>query len=1196
MQNFLKKIWNIFKQKYGQILLGLLLLIVFIVSIKSGKYLLSNDNYSPELNPLMSTERYLQSPAWRGYRVLGFASDSEQADIFRSTMFAIGELFLPKWTLAQFYSLACLCIGVLSMATLVSYFIRDFVNTKNSGYVFFLSGLIYLSTLWTAWVFNFNMMPYIAQYGFLPLLLLAIYMYMKDLSYTRGFLLLLASIFFVSSSVIGTLFFVNLVLIGLAFIYFGWLHRVKIKGILKGFWLFILVQFFWLLPFMQYTVSTSGDVIGSYTNRSITANTIDLEKQMMTLPNSARMYTRLLGTVDNPDDNSYIFPASSLYMEYDFYKVVGLIPILLSIIGLVFTIFQKKYKLIPLWIILFGILFLLKNQNPPLGGIYLWLQETFGLFKQVFRWVSSKLGQQYVVILSMTGTIGFVLILNFLSSFFKNTKRYIFILFSLAIIILPLFFYSEYLFQGDLFTQRATVSLPEQYYDLKEYLKDDTLSRIYYAPPSNNGYFREYDWGFVGSQFISYIIPNPVMDMSLAIGSDVGEQAMWEIRNAYDSGDVKQFSEKLEKYDVEYVLVDKSLVKGRYGHSIDWEAMDSYVLNFEKVWSEDFLSLYKFERKDEKYVETLGSQSSLASGSFVRDFQKEPRLLPMNFDFNRANFSNGELVKNIEYSGNPTNLYSKISSSEINEAPIHVQQYNNKIRITPALPTLNDLENTSYKEFEIDSYEERIYIIGENVIDSSVLKEGINLTTKYGDISELYFVKKSSMNTTSYTTPFSNSSPGNCSGDEFTILPDIQKEYISSGFKITGHTDLPCVYQNIRLDKRITYVGSIDINWEPADNTVFGYCLYSSTQSKCLNSEKFFYSDKGYGVINTTIPVLIQGGDDLSLSLYALNHLGEKISLTVRDVKLNLSGEIEMLPLSEESVDTQQKVLELGDGKKTITVRIPILHGEGSYVYSQQFNEGAIWETNKAEDGLLTYDVSNDGGMKQKVQNQLLNQYKNIFNKTPVGKYLWYWEGENVENLPANLCLTYQGSDRCWIDDTFYDGQKKSVTQIFSSPQRDLGKLDASYNSMSFSNESENILNTFIVMKIPEVWNDIMYKASLEDQYTEVELTSNDKHGSRYSLDSNIELGRNTLVSIPQAKSKYWLAIGNNDGRLEVLGKEQRVSINGWKQAWDTNSVDYSEIFVIYWPNLLSYFGYGIILIVSGYFVFKLFRERKYVK
>lgn len=1193
MQNPLKKLWHIFRKRYGQIVLVLLLILISFLSIRWGKHLISNDNYSPELNPWMSVQRYLQSPAWRGYRVLGFASDSEQADIFRSILFGISDIFLSNSILAQLFSVLCLSVGTLSIATLVSQLVRDKINTKSSGYVFFFAGLVYLSSLWTAWVFNFNMMPYIAQYGFLPLVLLTGYWYMRELSTSKALLLFLASLLFVSTAVIGTLFFVNVVLILLFFIYFGISHRVKLKGILKAFGIFLVVQLFWLLPFAQYTASVSSDVIDSYTNRSITANTIDLEKQMMTLSNSAKMYTRLLGTVDNPETNSFIFAPSPLYMEYDFYKVVGLLPILLSVIGLVFSIFQKRFSLIPIFLLLFGILFLLKNQNPPLGGVYVWLQENFGIFKQVFRWISSKLGQQYIVVLTFTSTIGFILLLNFLSSFFKKTSRYIFILFSLALLVVPMFFYAEYLFKGDLFAQRATVTLPEQYFELKKAIEDEPHSRIYYAPPSNNGYFREYEWGFIGSQFISYIIPNPVMDLSLAIGSDVGEEAMFEIRNAYDSGDRELFSQKMAKYDVKYILVDRSLVKGRYGHNIDWENTDKYVKGLELAWSKDFLSLYKFEKEEVRYTEYLGTSSSLPVGSFTRELQREPRIFPMNLSFSAPSLTNGYLTQTVEYAGVPVNLYSDITSSEINEAPVYVRKYGDRIRVSPALPILNGITNSSYKEFNASGNDDSYYIIGGNVVDTQTLQEGIGLTSKFKDISSIYFVSKASLYTESLTNSLANSQSGDCSGGEFAILPDVKKEEISSGFKLEGYTKKPCLYTGLRLDKRVTYVGVVNINWEPTSNTTLGFCLYSGKEGKCLNRDKFFDTDSGYGKISILLPKTVKGSDDISLTVYALNPLSEKVAINIRDVEIELSGAIEESPLISRYSDTQQKVLELGK-QKNINIQLPLLYGDDSYIFNDRFSRNAIWEASSAEDGSLVHTTKYDKGMKQVVENQRINQYEHILQKTLAGQYLWYWEGTNISNIPASLCLTYQGSDRCWVDNIFYPGEEKSNLQIFQSSLTNSSVMDASYNSISFANQSENVLKNFIVMPKPEVWNKIQYKASVETEYQEVELLPKNRHGSVYTLGKGQKLSRNTILSIPQAKSKYWLAIARNGLKLEVLGKDKRVNINGWKQAWDTDGVEYSTVVVFYWPNLLSHHGYLIIALVLIYLLIKIFRKRKY--
>jgi hypothetical protein len=133
-------------------------------------------------------------------------------------------------------------------------------------------------------------------------------------------------------------------------------------------------------------------------------------------------------------------------------------------------------------------------------------------------------------------------------SFFRKKvfiKIFGFILLSLVIALQ--LFYASYLFTNDLFSDEFLVEVPQEYYDLSKYLEENNLDgRIYYAPPSNDNYFREYDWGFYGSQFISYIVSNPIMDMSLAVGSGAGEEAMLEIQNVFRAGDYEEFNSLME--------------------------------------------------------------------------------------------------------------------------------------------------------------------------------------------------------------------------------------------------------------------------------------------------------------------------------------------------------------------------------------------------------------------------------------------------------------------------------------------------------------------------------------------------------------------------------------------------------------------------------------------------------------------------
>jgi len=1190
-----KNILNILKKNLPLILLVLILIVVTVVSIKPGKYILSNDNYSPELNPPLSVSRYLQSPAWRGYRVLGFASDSEQADIFRSIGFSVLDLFLPSWSLSQIFSFFCLFVGTISMAYLSKCFVSDFLTKKHQGLIFFLSGIIYLTTLWTAWVFNFNMMPYISQYGFLPLLLLSTYLLLKKWNPKTLIFFLISLILFTSTCVISTLFFVDVVLFVFFTIYFGILHKAKSKHVIASIGIFLISQIFWLIPFVHYTYTNSRGIIESYTNRAITANTIDLEAQMITAGNSARLYTRLLGTVDDPSIDSYIFPMSKDFQEYDVFKVIGLIPFILSVCGLVFILFKKKWKLIPLWVLFFGTLFIMKNQNPPFGSVYLWLQENIPLFKQVFRWVSSKLGQVYLILLVLTSSVGYIYIVNFFGSFFSKKWRKILVSISVIIISIIFLFYAEYLFKGQLFTSRAAVNLPDQYYLLKEEISKDTTSRIFYAPPANNGYFREYDWGFIGSQFLGYIIPNPIVDMSLSIGSDVGEKAVLELTNDFNSGNITELNSDLEKYNIKYILVDRSLVKGRYGYSLNWDLVNAYTSTWDKVWSQDFLELYQLKESSKpKYVESYGESNLVKNGSFVRSLSREPQLSPLSVDLSDAVVDSGYLEKEFKYSGIDTILYPNFTELDINLLPSYLKKNGREVMISPSLPIVNDIKNESYKKFIVPTSEPYTYLIDNIVLSEDDMRGGINLYNTWGSLNEISVVEEKSMQIVDLTETFLNAKPGDCSGGNYKILPDIKKQNVSSGFVIEGSSKLPCVYTDIDLNQGVGSVYKVHFNWESSDGNLLGYCLYSSKYKGCLNREKFLYTDTGFGNVTITIPRLIDTGlDDISLTIYALQPKGGKSSITIRNVELLYSSEFIKLSQTEEYIDTKEKLINIRNAQ-TMTSKIPLLYGDKSYIFNDATSKNLLWQPSVAEDPLKQYEIAFDSGLKQVAQEQYINQYQELFLTEPLKSYLWYWKGENVRNVPATVCLTYERDDKCYLDSTFYDDITSSEARIFVSSKEENKRLDASFNSISFKNVTENILHSFVVMEIPDQWMSFNLKPILPLEYTELQASTmfDSFAPSFYILEgSDIQVKRG-LISIPQAKSDGWVAVVVGNSSLKLLNKETRVYINGWKQGWDISGInDIQKIVVFYWPNLLSYLGYLCILIIFIYFSFLFFKQ-----
>lgn len=1178
MKTFLKKYWPI-------IVLGIILLTISLLSFVPDKYLLSNDNYSPELNPKLTILRSLISPAWRSYRVLGFASDSEQADIFRTGILGIIGLATGNNVAGQIYYFISLFVGAFSMA----FFIREMLSISKLrryyNWGFLLGGIFYISTLWTVWTFYQSMAPFVTNFGFLPLLLLLTYRYIKDGSPQNALWLFIASILFTPTCVIATLFIVDIVVIGLFVcfwsIYYWKNWKIVLGKVIKTLGIFIITQLFWILPFIHYTFTNSSSIISSSVNRSITNSVIDLETDMQTAINTARFYSRVL---TDSNGNGFLYPVSEDYGHYDFYKVISLIPAFFAALGLFFALWKKNWKFVFFFVITLGSWFLIKVTNPPLGGIFTFLQEHIPLFKQVLRWPSSKLYEIFLICVDICAVLGFFYFVSFLKSFTKNKKAKLFISMILGILVTAsTLFYMEYPFLGNMFSKTALVSLPNEYYDLQKYLlENDTTGRIYYAPPSNENYFRIYDWGFRGSQFISYVLPNPVMDLSTAIGSSYGETAIKDMEKAFKAGDVVEFENLLQQYDVKYILVDRSISEGGYTYNVDWTLSDTIWKDFEKIWSEGFLELYAVpEEEQTEYVESLDSNM----GTFTKNSSSNPEIAPILMNGENWQLKSTNLVGNFTYTGVSTYLTMGLDNLEWSDYPTKLTTQGNTIVATPSYPYI---ESKNYfkdpeRKYQNNNYD--YYVVGNNVFPKESLLGGITVESNFKDKVNISGVNESSFVITDLTEKISTSEGTKCSDTSGNYEVKVVPQGSASGLEVTSSADISCTYIDLSLVSGQQYAVKVKLNWEQnSDNALAGYCLYSELNDRCINVERYLPTDSAFGVYESVLPSTISGNDKISLILYVLN-LGEtNASITFREVSVGLSSTFENLSLLSEDNQIIDREISLTDDS-LYNIVIPVIYGENSYVYD---GGNAIWQPSV---DAQEYGLKKEDGMGVSLQDGYVNLSNDLPSTLPQKDYLVYWSENNISNIPSSLCLIYSDSDICWFKETSLTGDSSSLYHFISSPNI-TNKVKVIDSNISYSNETNNIFKNFVMMNIPEVWNSVKYAPLTSNKYSiaSANVVGNDVYSTTYSIQSNQVAEKNTILTIPQAEDSGWLAVTD---KLEIL--KDKVTVNGWKQGWDISNVEFNNIiYVIYWPNLLGYLGYTLLVSELAIILVKIFKQRRY--
>ena len=133
-----------FIHNWSKLILGAVLLWVVLVNFRPGYFILGNDNYSPEVNPTLSLKRYIESPGWRSYRVVGVASDADQADLPRALTFSLLGLVVPWWLLSQGFVFLNLFLGVWSIANLGEYVCKKSKLAIDANICFLVAGVAYL--------------------------------------------------------------------------------------------------------------------------------------------------------------------------------------------------------------------------------------------------------------------------------------------------------------------------------------------------------------------------------------------------------------------------------------------------------------------------------------------------------------------------------------------------------------------------------------------------------------------------------------------------------------------------------------------------------------------------------------------------------------------------------------------------------------------------------------------------------------------------------------------------------------------------------------------------------------------------------------------------------------------------------------------------------------------------------------------
>lgn len=638
MKKLLFKFW-------APCLLFLLVLVLILANFSPGTFLSGWDNLHPEFNPLMNLERAWQS-AWQEYQGLGLlAGMAHSADLFRQLIFLPLTLFLPVSLFRYVWHFLMIMAGVLGSFYLFKFFLR---KQNNQNLLAFLGASFYLLNFGTVQNFYVTFEPFAAFYAFLPLLLLFLLKIFYEKTFFKRNLLIFSILSVLASSMayVQTIFVVYFSIVCLFFLCYFLQNKDDLKRIISIFILILAINSFWLLNVLHFTFGSS-ELLADSKGKAMSNEVLILKNQAFAdYPHLAKMQGFWLGETDFDQfgNTVYLFDAWKTHFSNSWINYLAFSFFALVLLGF-WQLFRRKNSYRYFILSAFSLsVWMMALEVFPFSFLTHLVQRLLPLFNEMFRINFTK----WIVPFSLFYSLLLVFGLAFIFSLLKKKL----IQFSFGLIFFSsLIFYSLPSFQGHFFYERLRVQIPETYFELFTYFKTiPQSSRIANLPQHSFYGWQWNDWGYRGSGFLWYGIKQPILDRAFDVWSEADERYYWQLQAALDKKDVKMLEQVLAQYDVDYLLLDTSVVNRNTVKPFNYQAIKDLLASSSRVKLVQefaFISLYSFNDNE---------------NSREKDFVSLYENLPIINNDSQLSWSDQAFASFHDYLNNPNNDadYAKI--------------------------------------------------------------------------------------------------------------------------------------------------------------------------------------------------------------------------------------------------------------------------------------------------------------------------------------------------------------------------------------------------------------------------------------------------------------------------------------------------------------------------------------------------------
>lgn len=166
----------------------------------------------------------------------------------------------------------------------------------------------------------------------------------------------------------------------------------------------------------------------------------------------------------------------------------------------------------------------------------------------------------------------------------KKIKRRNYLVVFLGLIFVFLVVWMFPVFNGNLISNSRKISLPKEYSDLFSWLdQQQPEQRISYFPIATFRGWEYYRWGFEGAGFLWFGLKQPILVRDFDRWNPYNENYYWEISYALYSKNKELFEKVLEKYQINWLLVDENVINPTSPRALYLDELEEILMASDKI-------------------------------------------------------------------------------------------------------------------------------------------------------------------------------------------------------------------------------------------------------------------------------------------------------------------------------------------------------------------------------------------------------------------------------------------------------------------------------------------------------------------------------------------------------------------------------------------------------------------------------------